>query len=459
MPPLVPPHPQSPQSEESGNFAVLHIPNLQSKSLSSPAASILREKEIGFKDKVQDILIQNPSRQHAIIDYSRMIIDDTISFLSLFDNHWTKVVELIISDNIGISSDMSHALVMKRLQEISEEQNNEQYQKKSQRYLAILQKLESEMRQFALNPEMSNEDKFPYAMMLGILEDWEKSLIGSSSETWLAFYDMAFVYLVDKKQNTKASIRPDLEAKFFKEYITNTQDFAITELSRFILPITYLYWDGTSAQGMRFVEKARELYRKIYWNDPEKCKRLLKTFSAYMTEKKQANFYFLAVNPRSDSLQDVKKEDSSVIPGNVIFSLRFSPYQLWDGKNAEYVWAMNIHPDYQWAWLLMALHHALHERFSVSWNLPSEWKIGIITIDNPLEAWTIAELSHQLPEKPPIEKLYAHVVKWTPAARLWRSIGFEVTGKEESIEEDGKEIIREEICLTHEKYRQYLNRK
>jgi hypothetical protein len=73
-----------------------------------------------------------------------------------------------------------------------------------------------------------------------------------------------------------------------------------------------------------------------------------------------------------------------------------------------------------------------------------------ISYPNSLSKHTWLEALDILPPSNEIDEFYAHVVKDSKAWKLWRRIWFLPTGKEESIEEDGKIVIREEIMLSKE---------
>jgi len=371
-----------------------------------------------------------------------VILDSIKYFIEWFENIFQEIFSFPEIQRLILPSDSYEDIKIKLTQDFWNS-----WDKNIQKLLSLLESLEKVIQDTFLginNNNNPNQTTFSFLIFEKIINQYKKIQWNIKLEKALKFYislwELAINYFWQKLKDEKLWVNKEVIWNMIFQYSNSSINPNLLDLEWFLGVVVYAFWDWTNKLWLNFIEQIEKIYKKNYIQDPQKLERLLSTFRSFIFEKKQADFYMIGVNDFHFNSQKTFLEK----PENIVSSFRFNEYKWTPWKKAEYIWAMNIDPEFQWYGVQWLMNQILYKRFH--WVFMKE-KSKIIMPENTSwiqDVWNIEK----------VDEFYAHVIADTPVERLWKKMGFVATGNDEEIIEDGKKVIRIEIVLTKESFLQ-----
>lgn len=171
-------------------------------------------------------------------------------------------------------------------------------------------------------------------------------------------------------------------------------------------------WDLKEVNPQIF-QKMEELYKKNYAHEGEFLEKIIPIFRQKLTGKCEFKTLYW---------DKTGEKDFDKNPENLVWALYFSPLDVWNGKKIDYLWWVNLDPNFHKSWIASFIKKAIMERFE---NGTQEIQLDVIGNSD--------------------------------AEQMWRSLWFEYVSQEVMLKRaNHTRLFAVKYKLTREKFRQVL---
>lgn len=171
-------------------------------------------------------------------------------------------------------------------------------------------------------------------------------------------------------------------------------------------------WDLKEVNPQIF-QKIEELYKINYAHEWEFLEKIIPIFRKKLTGKCEFKTLYW---------DKTGEKDFDKNPENLVWALYFSPLDVWNGKKIDYLWWVNLDPNFHKSWIASFIKKAIAQRFE---NGTQEIQLDVIGNSD--------------------------------AEQMWRSLWFEYVSQEVMLKRaDHTRLFAVKYKLTREKFHQVL---